>query len=87
MKFGIGQPIKRLEDYKFLTGNATYNDDINFEDQVYMHLVRSPFAFANIKSINYQKVKKYKGVIAILSNETIKSLQINPMYTGFKVKK
>ena len=86
MKFGIGQPIKRLEDYKFLTGNATYNDDINFEDQVYMHLVRSPFAFANIKSINYQKVKEYKGVLAILSNETIKSLQINPMYTGFKVK-
>ena len=86
MKFGIGQPIKRLEDHKFLTGNATYNDDINFKDQVYMHLVRSPYAFAKIKSINYQKVREYKGVLAILSNETIKSLQINPMYTGFKVK-
>ena len=60
MKFGIGQPIKRLEDYKFLTGNATYNDDINFEDQVYMHLVRF-LRLCKYKSINYQKVKEYKG--------------------------
>ena len=38
----MGQSLKRLEDDKFLTGNGSYNDDINFKDQVYMHLVRSP---------------------------------------------
>ncbi len=85
MKFGIGQSLKRLEDDKFLTGNGSYNDDIDFKDQVYMHILRSPYSFAKIISINYQKAKEYKGVLAIISNETIKSMQINPMYPGFKV--
>ena len=48
MKFGIGQPLRRLEDNKFLTGNGLYNDDINLNDQVYMYILRSPYAFAKI---------------------------------------
>ena len=86
MKFGIGQPLKRLEDRKFLTGKCFYNDDINFKDQVYMHIIRSPYAFAKIININYKKAKEYKGVLTILSNDTIKNMNINPMYPGFKVK-
>ena len=86
MKFGIGQPLKRLEDDKFLTGNGSYNDDINFNNQVYMHVLRSPYSSAKIKSINYQQAKEYKGVLAIISNDKIKSMHINPMYPGFKVK-
>ena len=31
LKFGIGQSLKRLEDDKFLTGNGSYNDDIDFK--------------------------------------------------------
>ena len=86
MKFGIGQPLKRLEDNKFLTGTGSYNDDINFKDQVYMHIIRSPYSFAIVKYIDYEKAKALKGVIQVISNDTIKNLQINPMYTGFKVK-
>ena len=86
MKFGIGQPSERLEDQKFLTGKGTYNDDINFQDQVFMHIVRSPFSFAKIININYKEAKAYKGVIEILSNDTVESMNINPMYPGFKVK-
>ena len=86
MKFGIGQSIKRLEDNKFLSGNGTYNDDINFNDQVYMHIVRSPYAFARIVSIDFTKALKYKGVFTVLSSSTIKNMNISPMYPGFKVK-
>jgi aerobic carbon-monoxide dehydrogenase large subunit len=25
----IGTPVRRLEDYRFLTGQGTYTDDIN----------------------------------------------------------
>ena len=57
MKFGIGQSLKRLEDDKFLTGNGTYNDDINFQGQVYMHIVRSPFSFAKIIKIDFESVE------------------------------
>ena len=86
LKFGIGQPIKRLEDSKFLTGNGKYNDDINFKDQVYMHIIRSPYSFAKIISIDYKKAEEKKGVLKILSNDLIKDMQINPMYPLFKVK-
>ena len=86
MKFGIGQPLKRLEDSKFLTGNGLYNDDINFKDQVYMHILRSPYSFAKITSINFEKAINHKGVISIINNDQIKTMKINPMYPGFKVK-
>ncbi len=86
MKFGIGQSLNRIEDSKFLTGNALYNDDINFKDQVYMHIIRSSLSFAKILNINYQKAIEKAGVLAILSNETIKNMKINPMCPAFKVK-
>ena len=85
MKFGIGQSIKRKEDDKFLTGSGCYNDDINLKNQAYMYIVRSPYAFAKIININYKKAKEYKGILAIISNEKIKNMNINPMYPGFKV--
>ncbi|MDA9708497.1 xanthine dehydrogenase family protein molybdopterin-binding subunit [Alphaproteobacteria bacterium] len=86
MKFGIGQPLKRLEDERFLTGSGTYNDDINFQGQVYMHIVRSPFSFAKIIKINSKKAQEYNGVITILNHDIIKSMNINPMYPGFTLK-
>ena len=86
MKFGIGQPLRRLEDNKFLTGNGSYTDDINFNEQVYMYILRSPHASAKITNINYQKAKEYKGVLTVISHQTIKKMHINPMYPGFKVK-
>ena len=44
-------------------------------------------ASAKITNINYQKAKEYKGVLTIISHQTIKKMHINPMYPGFKVKK
>ena len=86
MKFGIGQPLRRLEDDKFLTGNGYIMMILNFNNQVYMHILRSPYASAKIININYQKAKQYKGVLEIISNVKIKNMNINPMYPGFKVK-
>ena len=51
-----------------------------------MYIFRSPYAFAKIININYKKAKEYNGVLAIISNQTIKNMNINPMYPGFKVK-
>ena len=76
LKFGIGQPLKRKEDSKFLTGNGSYTDDLNFKDQVYMHILRSPFASAKIKKVDFSDAAKKDGVITILSNEIITKLII-----------
>ena len=33
--FGIGQPIRRVEDKRFLTGHGTYIEDITLPRQAY----------------------------------------------------
>ena len=44
----IGQPVRRREDYRFLTGQGTYTDDINRPGQLYAFILRSPHANARI---------------------------------------
>ena len=32
-KFGIGQPVRRIEDQRLITGQGRYTDDINLPGQ------------------------------------------------------
>ena len=52
MKFGVGQPIRRLEDLRLLTGKGRYQDDQTFHRQTWCVFVRSPHAHARIRSID-----------------------------------
>ncbi len=62
---GIGAPVRRKEDARFLTGSGTYTDDINRPGQVYAYILRSPHAHAEIKGINTAKAKAAPGVVAV----------------------
>ena len=53
MKFGIGQPIRRFEDVRLLTGKGRYQDDQTFDRQTWCVFVRSPHAHALIRSRRY----------------------------------
>ena len=46
---GIGQPVRRREDLRLLTGRGRYSDDINVPGQAYAVMVRSPHAHARIR--------------------------------------
>jgi len=50
-KFGIGQPVRRVEDQRFLTGRGRYVDDIALPRQTYGVVVTSPHGHASIKKI------------------------------------
>ena len=41
-KFGIGQPVRRKEDVRLLTGRGTYTDDIDRPGQAHAFVLRSP---------------------------------------------
>ena len=56
-KFGVGQPVRRVEDQRFITGGGRYTDDIDLEGQAYLYVVRSPEAHARIKSIDVDAAK------------------------------
>ena len=48
----IGTPVRRREDYRFLTGQGTYTDDINRPGQLHAYILRSPHANARITGID-----------------------------------
>src|ERR1700746_2224619 len=69
MRFGIGQPVTRKEDARFLTGQGRYVADIDFVRQVYAVLVFSPHAHAVIRAIDKAAAERMPGVYAVLTGE------------------
>src|ERR1700758_3787044 len=79
MKTGIGEPVRRKEDGRLLTGAGCYSDDIDLPRQVRAFIVRSMHAHARIKAIDTARAKALKGVLAILGGEDLKSDGIRPI--------
>ena len=52
MKFGVGQPVRRLEDQTLITGKGRYTDDITLPNMAQAYVLRSPIAHANIRGID-----------------------------------
>src|SRR5579875_4065664 len=74
---GIGDPVKRKEDPLLIQGKGNYVDDVNLPGMLYMHIVRSPYAHARIKSINTEKAKKHPGVVAVITGNDLKPLGLD----------
>ncbi len=64
-KFGIGQGVRREEDPRLLTGRGYYVNDVNLPKQAYTHILRSPHAHADIRSIDTTAAKAAPGVLAV----------------------
>ncbi|MBX9773810.1 MAG: xanthine dehydrogenase family protein molybdopterin-binding subunit [Xanthobacteraceae bacterium] len=68
-KFGIGQPVRRVEDQRFITGRGNYVDDIALPRQCYGVVVMSPHAHARIVRIDISKAAASPGVLVILTGK------------------
>ena len=68
---GIGQPVRRREDFRLLTGKGCYSDDFNFAGQTYAVMVRSPHAHAIIGSIDTSEAAAAPGVLAVLTGRDL----------------
>ena len=62
---GVGESVLRVEDERFLTGQARYLDDIEFAGQAYAFIIRSPHPHAIIKSVECTEAAQAAGVLAI----------------------
>ncbi len=69
MRFGIGQPVTRKEDPRFLTGRGRYVADIDFVRQAHAVLVLSPHAHARIRAVDKAAAEQMPGVHAVLTGE------------------
>ena len=76
---GIGQPVRRREDFRLLTGKGCYSDDFNFPDQAYGVMVRSPHAHATIRSIDTTAAATAPGVLAVLTGRDLLADGLKPI--------
>jgi carbon-monoxide dehydrogenase large subunit len=64
-QFGMGQPVRRVEDQRFLTGSGRYTDDIALANQAYGVVLRSPHAHARIVTLDVAAARRAPGVLAV----------------------
>ena len=68
-EFAIGQSVPREEDPRLLTGGGEFLDDVNLRNQAWAYVLRSPYAMANIRSINTEVAQAAPGVLRVLTGE------------------
>src|SRR6476469_1760694 len=72
-RYGIGQPVRRVEDQRFLTGRSRYGDDIELAQMLHGAVVMSPHAHARIRGINIQPALESPGVELVLTGQDAKA--------------
>ena len=64
-KFGIGQPLKRVEDIRLVTGAGQYAADVREPNALVAVFLRSPHAHAHFKIGNLAELRAMPGVHAV----------------------
>jgi carbon-monoxide dehydrogenase large subunit len=70
----VGTRVKRREDPRLITGNATYCDDVKLPGLLHMALLRSPYGHARITKIDASKARSMRGVVAVVTGSDVKDL-------------
>jgi len=68
----IGEPIKRREDPRLITGQGTYVDDLQPAGTLHMAIVRSPYAHARVTRIDVSAARQAPGVVDVLTPDEVK---------------
>src|SRR6201985_140418 len=82
---GIGAPVRRKEDFRFITGKGRYTDDINRPGQAYAYFVRSPHAHAKIVGIDKSAAEAAPGVVAVLTGDDMAADKIGGLICGWMI--
>jgi aerobic carbon-monoxide dehydrogenase large subunit len=84
-RFGASRSQKRIEDDRLLKGQGRYSDDVDYPNQAWLVVVRSPHAHADIASIDLEAARGSEGVIAAwtmadLRAEGVGHIPIPPLF-------
>ncbi len=83
---GIGAPVRRREDLRFITGNGNYTDDLNQPGQLYAVFCRSPYPRARIDGIDCDDALAVPGVVAVYTGQQMVDDGIGDLPCGWMVK-
>src|SRR3954471_22814535 len=78
---GMGHSVKRKEDPRFIRGKGEYIEDVNLPGQLWLDIVRSPYAHATIKGIDATEALKVPGVLAVITGKDLEGYGLHWMPT------
>jgi len=70
-KFGMAQPVRRVEDPRLLVGSGRYTDDISLANEAFGIVLRSPHAAARILSVDTAAAAGLDGVLGIFTSSDL----------------
>jgi carbon-monoxide dehydrogenase large subunit len=82
---GIGAPVRRKEDQRFITGKGRYTDDLNRPGQAHAAFVRSPHAHAAIRGVDADAARAMPGVVAVLTGDDLAADKIGGLICGWMI--
>jgi aerobic carbon-monoxide dehydrogenase large subunit len=81
----LGTPVRRREDFRFLTGGGTYTDDINRPGQLYAYILRSPHAHARVGGIDTVAAQTAPGVVAVYTGKDMAADGVGGLPCGWQI--
>ncbi len=86
-EFGIGQPVRRFEDKRLLSGNGRFQNDNNLLGQAQAYVLRSPHAHARIRGLDLATAKAAPGVALIMTGDDLVDAKLGVMGVPFQRKR
>jgi len=72
----VGQPIRRKEDARLVTGETNWTDNIVLPGMLHFALLRSPMAHATVDSIDVSRALTMPGVVAAYTGADFEGIGI-----------
>ncbi len=72
-KFGLAQPVRRVEDPRLLKGDGRYTDDISLPGMLWGAVLRSPHAAAKLGAIDTAAALAVPGVVAVYTGADLQA--------------
>ncbi len=75
----IGQPVRRREDARLLTGQGRFSDDWHIDGQAWMAVVRSSHAHAILRGIDTAAAAAMQGVLGVFTGADVLADDLKPI--------
>jgi aerobic carbon-monoxide dehydrogenase large subunit len=79
--FGVGQPVRRVEDRRLVSGQGRYADDFAPPGMAHGYVLRAPHAHARILHIDAARARKIRGVCLVLTAAELEREGVKPIPT------
>ncbi|KNF08077.1 putative hypoxanthine oxidase XdhD [Gottschalkia purinilytica] len=71
----VNKPYSKIDGMGLVTGKPVYTEDLAPKDALIVKILRSPHAFARIKSINKSIAEKVPGVECVFTHEDVEKIR------------